>query len=177
MDRSWMYNIDRLIMGHIINPDFERPLLEFITFALSKPRFTDRGNIRCPCNRPKCRNKSFQDPETVKIHVITEGFVPHYYNWVHHGEPRFSLTGQSQYDYCNHMAGSSTAAPEYAYDPCGNHHEPPEIDVSGPELNVHMTQDDQPPIASAQMLYDKLGASSEPIWPVAMSPSYQWFPN
>ncbi|GMJ03820.1 hypothetical protein HRI_004051200 [Hibiscus trionum] len=143
MDQSWMYNIDRPIKGNIINPNFERSLLEFITFALSKPRFTDGGNIRCPYNRPKCRNKSFQDLETIKVHAITEGFVLHYYNWVHHGEPRFSLTGQSQYDYYNHMEGSSTAVLEYAYDLCGNNHKPPEKD----------------------MLYDKLGASSEPIWP------------
>ncbi|KAK8625025.1 hypothetical protein V6N13_089907 [Hibiscus sabdariffa] len=160
MDRSWMYNIDRLLDGHIINPDFERPLLEFITFASSNPRFANRGNIRCPCNRPKCRNKSFQDPETVKVHVITEGFVPHYYKWVHHGEPRFSLTG----DY-NHMTGYNTQVPEYAYDPCGNNHESSEVNVVGQELNAYMAEDDQPPTASTQMLYNRLGASSEPIWP------------
>ncbi|KAL4360851.1 hypothetical protein GQ457_04G005670 [Hibiscus cannabinus] len=160
MDRSWMYNIDRLIDGHIINPDFERPLLEFITFASSNPRFANRGNIRCPCNRPKCRNKSFQDPETIKVHGITEGFVPHYYNWVHHGEPRFSLTG-----YYNHMVGSNTQVPEYEYDPCGNNHESSEVNVVGHELNAYVAEDDQPPIASSQMLYNRLGASSEPIWP------------
>ncbi|GMI90598.1 hypothetical protein HRI_002729100 [Hibiscus trionum] len=127
MDRSWMYNIDRLINGNIVNPDFERQLLEFITFALSKPRFADRKNIRCPCNRPKCRNTTFRDPETVKVHVITEGFVPYYYNWVHHGEPRFSLTG-----YYNHMTGSNTPVPDYAYDLHGNNHESDEVDAVGP---------------------------------------------
>ncbi|KAK8626267.1 hypothetical protein V6N13_133918 [Hibiscus sabdariffa] len=54
----------------------------------------------------------------VKVHVITKGFVLHYYNWVHHGEPCFSLIG-----YYNHMTGSNTQVPEYAYDLCGNNHE------------------------------------------------------
>ncbi|KAE8669596.1 hypothetical protein F3Y22_tig00112230pilonHSYRG00175 [Hibiscus syriacus] len=132
MDRSWMYNIDRLINGHIINPDFERPLLEFITFAL----------------------------KTVKVHVITEGFIPHYHNWVHHGEPRFSYTG-----YYNHMTDFNTLAPEDAYDLCSSNHESnDEVDVVGPELNAYMIEDDQLPTASTQMLYNRLGASSEPIW-------------
>ncbi|GMI89086.1 hypothetical protein HRI_002577900 [Hibiscus trionum] len=159
MDRSWMYNIDRLINGHIVNLDFERPLLEFIAFALSKPRLADRRNIRCPCNRPKCRNTTFRDLEIVKVNVITEGFVPHYCNWVHHGEPRFSLTS-----YYNRMTGSNTLVPDDAYDPHDNNRESGEIDVVGHELNAYMVEDDQSPIASTQMLYNRLSASSKPIW-------------
>ncbi|KAE8732724.1 hypothetical protein F3Y22_tig00001777pilonHSYRG00014 [Hibiscus syriacus] len=133
-------------------------MLKFITFMLSKPRFTDRGNIRFSCNRPNCRDKSLRDPETVKVHVITEGFVLLYHNWVHHGEP-FFYTG-----YYNHIMDFNTPVPEDAYDLCGSNHESNEVDVVGPELNAYMIEDDQPPTASTQMLYNKLGVSSEPIW-------------
>ncbi|KAK9000453.1 hypothetical protein V6N11_080951 [Hibiscus sabdariffa] len=63
------------------------------------------------------------------------------------------------------MTGYNTQVPEYAYDPCGNNHESSEVNVVGQELNAYMAEDDQPPTASTQMLYNRLGASSEPIWP------------
>ncbi|KAK9034319.1 hypothetical protein V6N11_050488 [Hibiscus sabdariffa] len=63
------------------------------------------------------------------------------------------------------MTGYNTQVPEYAYDPCGNNHESGEVNVVGQELNAYMAEDDQPPTASSQMLYNRLGASSEPIWP------------
>ncbi|KAK8493167.1 hypothetical protein V6N12_000009 [Hibiscus sabdariffa] len=63
------------------------------------------------------------------------------------------------------MTGSNTQVSEYAYDPCGNNHEFNEVNVVGPELNAYMVEDDQPPIASTQMLYNRLGASSKTIWP------------
>ncbi|KAK9011941.1 hypothetical protein V6N11_040012 [Hibiscus sabdariffa] len=63
------------------------------------------------------------------------------------------------------MAGSNTPVPEYAYDSCSNNHESSEVNVVGPELNAYMAEDDQPLIASTQMLYNRLDASSELIWP------------
>ncbi|KAL4367573.1 hypothetical protein GQ457_05G029620 [Hibiscus cannabinus] len=63
------------------------------------------------------------------------------------------------------MTGYNTQVLEYAYDPCGNNHESSEVNVVGQELNAYMAEDDQSPTASTQMLYNILGASSEPIWP------------
>ncbi|KAE8688117.1 hypothetical protein F3Y22_tig00111000pilonHSYRG00125 [Hibiscus syriacus] len=63
------------------------------------------------------------------------------------------------------MTEFNTPTPEDAYDLCGSNHESNnEVDIAGPELNAYMIEDDQPPTASTKMLYNRLGASSEPIW-------------
>jgi hypothetical protein len=40
----------------------------FINYALSNPRNTSGGNIRCPCMR--CKNKKFLNPDVVTVHFL-----------------------------------------------------------------------------------------------------------
>ncbi|KAE8688118.1 hypothetical protein F3Y22_tig00111000pilonHSYRG00126 [Hibiscus syriacus] len=71
------------------------------------------------------------------------------------------------------MTEFNTPTPEDAYDLCGSNHESNnEVDIAGPELNAYMIEDDQPPTASTKMLYNRLGASSEPIWAGPRNPKY-----
>ncbi|KAL6513191.1 hypothetical protein OROGR_020677 [Orobanche gracilis] len=42
--------------------------------------------IKCPCTASKCKNQRFLDTESVKEHLVRNGFVPNYEVWIFHGE-------------------------------------------------------------------------------------------
>ncbi|XP_043817332.1 uncharacterized protein LOC122725001 [Manihot esculenta] len=82
-DRGWMYA--RLKDG-LLNPLFLEGLNEFISAAKQFPDCLNGELIRCPCNRFKCQNRSFEDENTVRFHLMKYGFVRDYYVWYLHGE-------------------------------------------------------------------------------------------
>ncbi|XP_050231431.1 uncharacterized protein LOC126680355 [Mercurialis annua] len=83
-DRSWMY---RRLTGGLLHPGFYEHVEEFVNFALRHPGCMSGGvQIKCPCSQKKCRNTSYRDVETVKLHILKKGFVQGYHVWVFHGE-------------------------------------------------------------------------------------------
>ena len=82
-NRSWMYS--RLING-LSNLEFLVNLEKFIEFTCSKLEWIDSNEIKCPCTLAKCRNRSYHQIDTVKYHLIKNGFIPGYYVWARQGE-------------------------------------------------------------------------------------------
>ncbi|XP_073037490.1 uncharacterized protein [Primulina eburnea] len=98
-DKSWMY---RRLENGFLSSEFCVGVETFVSFALSNPDCLLDGKLRCPCNRTKCRNKCFEDAETVKFHLGRYGFVPNYYCWEFHGDryvppmfPNFNMEAPS----------------------------------------------------------------------------------
>ena len=77
-NRSWMYS--RLING-LLNPEFLVGSEKFIEFECSKPKWMDGNKIKCPCTLTKCRNRSYHQIDTVKYHLMKNGFILGYYVW------------------------------------------------------------------------------------------------
>ncbi|XP_021609914.2 uncharacterized protein LOC110613202 isoform X3 [Manihot esculenta] len=83
-DRSWMYARHK---EGILNADFLRGLNKFFEFAKQHPECMEGDKLKCPCNHRKCQNRAFLDEETIRLHLMKHGFIPHYYQWYVHGEP------------------------------------------------------------------------------------------
>ena len=75
-NRSWLYS--RLING-LLNLKFLVDLEEFIEFACSKLEWMDGNKIKCPCTLTKFQNRSYHQIDTVKYHLMKNGFIPRYY--------------------------------------------------------------------------------------------------
>ncbi|XP_050222376.1 uncharacterized protein LOC126672469 [Mercurialis annua] len=83
-DRSWMY---RRLHGGLLYPGFTPSRVqEFVNFALRHPACMSGPQIKCPCPKTRCKNTSYRDVETVKLHILQKGFVADYQVWVFHGE-------------------------------------------------------------------------------------------
>ena len=80
-DRSWMYKYKN---GHEwVNSPFIVGVDCFLEFSYRKT--IDGGSqIYCPCS--KCENKFFHKRDTVKLHILKEGFIWGYNTWTYHGE-------------------------------------------------------------------------------------------
>lgn len=79
--REWIY---RQMWNDNLTTDFVRGLDTFIEYACSQPNYMNGKDIKCPCITCKC--KPFRNPNLVKLHLLKDGFMPRYYNWVFHGE-------------------------------------------------------------------------------------------
>ncbi|WCJ44185.1 hypothetical protein M5689_024870 [Euphorbia peplus] len=82
-DRSWMY---KRRTGGLLTTGYAEHVGEFIQFALSHPTCMSGAQIKCPCPKFGCRNKSYWDVEEVEYHILRNGFVKDYQVWVFHGE-------------------------------------------------------------------------------------------
>ena len=80
-DRRWTYS--RLKDG-LLNEEFLHGLDEFIDFAKRHPECIDGDKLKCPCNAKKCQNRNYVDENTVRYHLMKNGFVPFYYRWILH---------------------------------------------------------------------------------------------
>lgn len=80
-DRGWMY---RRLWKNNLTTEFVRGLDTFMAFACSQPSYMNGQDIKCPCKKCKC--KPFHNPNTVKLHLEKQGFMPEYHTWVFHGE-------------------------------------------------------------------------------------------
>lgn len=77
IDKSWM-NKGNTKHEHC-QSEFQKGLNQFLDFASRHS-----SELQCPCL--KCENKCFYDRETIRWHVIKNGFLRYYTTWVYHGE-------------------------------------------------------------------------------------------
>lgn len=79
MDKKWMH-----LPRHTV--EYQNGIKKFMEFAFSKSARAD--TIRCPCN--SCANLYWLDKSTVYDHLICNGFLVGYSEWMFHGEDSFS---------------------------------------------------------------------------------------
>ncbi|KAM3323584.1 hypothetical protein P3S67_004735 [Capsicum chacoense] len=82
LERGWMY--DRLNGRGDINSRFVTGVNNFIQFACSQQNCMSGNNIRCLCK--KYLNIKYKDVETIRYHLLHDGFVKDYFVWKHHGK-------------------------------------------------------------------------------------------
>ncbi|KAK1369205.1 hypothetical protein POM88_035297 [Heracleum sosnowskyi] len=146
-DRAWMYQ--RKDKRGCLNPVFLKGLDNFIQYVISRPSSYNGTNIQCPCS--KCRNfGGFWNAETVKLHLMKNGFVSDYYVWSRHGEPY--IAGQSGEQSSTHYSNTQDRTNEdnIMYNMVMN--------VAGPSFDPEM------PNAEAQKLYDILKSSERELY-------------
>ncbi|PHT49831.1 hypothetical protein CQW23_09578 [Capsicum baccatum] len=82
LERGWMY--DRLDDRGAINSRFVTGVNKFIQFACSQQNCMSGNNIRCL--RKKCHNIKYKNVETVRYHLLHDGFGKDYFVWKHQGK-------------------------------------------------------------------------------------------
>ncbi|XP_055962422.1 uncharacterized protein LOC126686600 [Mercurialis annua] len=151
-DRSWMY---RRLQGGLLYPGFEERVQEFVNFALRHPACMSGPDIKCPCPRVGCKNTSYRDVETVKLHILQKGFVKDYQVWVFHGEGNvLNPRPVTQLPECDvdmeYEGGDEFSSVQRMV-----------IDAAGPE--VVFTEEE--PNNEAKHFYDMMRAAEEPVCP------------
>ncbi|XP_043816628.1 uncharacterized protein LOC110624237 [Manihot esculenta] len=152
-ERSWMYA--RLIDG-LLNPRYLEGINEFLEKAKTCTEYLNGDQIRCPCNRFKCQNRSFQDENTVKYHLMKHGFVQNYLVWYLHDETEVH-DGYGDTDLDMSYGSDSVNHPNF------NRFEDMVMDAT----SCHVMHNDtyEMPNSAAQKLYDMLNASKQQLWP------------
>ncbi|KAL6548500.1 hypothetical protein OROGR_008921 [Orobanche gracilis] len=152
--RGWMYS--RMANGYF-QLSYFKEVENFIEFATSQPRFINVGKIKCPCTAAKCKNQRFLDTESVKEHLVRNGFVPNYEVWIFHGETNLtpdeggpSASRQeeaSQNPYVNMVVDEGRRTiPDFNFN-------------EGDNMN-----EEEPPNPDAKKFYDMLEAANELLW-------------
>ncbi|XP_043807342.1 uncharacterized protein LOC122721981 [Manihot esculenta] len=155
-DRGWMYA--RLKDG-LLNPLFLEGLNEFISAAKQFPDCLNGELIRCPCNRFKCQNRSFEDENTIRFHLMKYGFVRDYYVWYLHGEiQNYNAVHRRSID-----STDNTCNVEYQHGEFSNAYEQLVADAAGPSFSPSIST--EPPNQSTQRLYDMLAVANKELWP------------
>ncbi|KAG8391366.1 hypothetical protein BUALT_Bualt01G0180300 [Buddleja alternifolia] len=85
MDKSWM-NLPRTSIVYGVG------LQKFLDFAFTNSSI--KGLILCPCI--KCKNGICRTKEVVKEHLICDGFIKGYTQWLAHGEHEFVNTPSTE---------------------------------------------------------------------------------
>ncbi|XP_021621499.1 uncharacterized protein LOC110621531 [Manihot esculenta] len=152
-ERSWMYA--RLRDG-LFNPIYLEDINEFIEKAKNCPKYLNGDQIRCPCNRFKCQNRSFQNENTVKYHLMKHGFVQNYLVWYLHGET-------DVHDGYDDTLLDMSYGSDIVNHPNFSRFEDMVMDV----ISCHVIHNDtyEMPNSAAQKLYDMLNASKQELWP------------
>ncbi|KAL5538432.1 hypothetical protein UlMin_042939 [Ulmus minor] len=89
MDRIWILERNRF------SSNYDNGAREFLQVA--RRHVNLEGKTLCPCN--KCSNISWQHLDTVKTHLMANGFSKTYVRWHYHGEPREDvIIEQESYD-------------------------------------------------------------------------------
>ncbi|XP_057999031.1 uncharacterized protein LOC131177881 [Hevea brasiliensis] len=153
-DRRWMYA--RLKDG-LLTSEFIEGIEQFITFAKQHPEWMDGDKLKCPCNHRKCQNRNYADENTIRLHLMKHGFVPYYYKWILHGEPRTSNIDSQN---INVMTAESVQEVDNS---TSNTYEQLVMDAAGPDFFQDVME--EPPNPSAQKLYDMLQAVNQEVWP------------
>ncbi|XP_050213117.1 uncharacterized protein LOC126664651 [Mercurialis annua] len=151
-DRSLMY---RRLQGGLLYPGFDERVQEFVNFALRHPACMSGPELKCPCPRTGCKNTSYQNVETVKLHILQKGFVKDYQVWLFHGEgnvlnPR-PVRELSEYEFDMEYEGDDEFSSVQRM----------VIDDAGPE--VVFTEEE--PNNEAKHFYDMMRAAGEPVCP------------
>ncbi|KAH6797252.1 hypothetical protein C2S52_021806 [Perilla frutescens var. hirtella] len=131
-----------------LNPDFLNGLESFIEFTCSQPAFMDRDKIKCPCR--KCKNISFQEPYTVRLHIAKHEFVWNYDTWTFQG--KINRPERIERDMVD--------------DECVTSYDTMVMDAAGPQYNINaIDYDEETPNPNAQCFYDMLKAADKELWP------------
>ncbi|XP_039113721.1 uncharacterized protein LOC120249281 [Dioscorea cayenensis subsp. rotundata] len=75
MDKSWMYKPRQ-------SREYQEGVDQFLEFAFNNESVG--GKIMCPCKH--CVNSLWQTRDEAKVHLICDGFLRGYTQWVCHGE-------------------------------------------------------------------------------------------
>ena len=84
MDKSWI-DKDRRSAEYISGIE------KFLDFAFANAEGSNM--IVCPCNRCKLGRKCWFTRDVLTYHLMFNGFLPSYKEWVHHGESIFMPYG------------------------------------------------------------------------------------
>ncbi|KAK1402955.1 hypothetical protein POM88_002560 [Heracleum sosnowskyi] len=145
-DRGWMYQ--RKVKGYL-NPAFVKGLENFMQHVISLPSSFNGTNIQCPCS--KCRHiGGFWDAETVKLHLLKNGFVSDYYVWSRHGESYISGQSGEQSSPYHSNTQDRTDEDNLMYNMV--------MDAAGPSFDPEM------PNAETKKLYDILKSSERKLY-------------
>src|SRR4051812_30349901 len=88
MNRQWMY-------GDKHTSEYIKGVHNFLEVAEANK---DNGFMCCPC--PICGNtKSYSDRQTLHIHLVYRGFMPHYNVWTKHGEIGVMMEDNEEEEY------------------------------------------------------------------------------
>ncbi|KAK1362528.1 hypothetical protein POM88_047002 [Heracleum sosnowskyi] len=149
-NRSWMY--ERKDSAGFLSNVFITGLEEFMQHAIAQPSSLNGTNIQCPCS--KCKNKRHWDADTVKLHLLKNGFIPGYYMWDRHGEPYIAResVGQSSTSHPNHSEGRNDNN-NLMYDMV--------MDAAGPNFDPHS---EEMPNPEAQKIFDMLHSSERELY-------------
>ncbi|KAA8515604.1 hypothetical protein F0562_018785 [Nyssa sinensis] len=77
MDKSW---ID---LEYRLDESYVKGVNEFLNFAMANK--LPGSEIYCPCR--KCQNIKLVQEKVAYEHIIVNGFLQNYKNWIYHGEP------------------------------------------------------------------------------------------
>src|ERR1043165_6087827 len=88
MNREWMYG-DRRTSEYITGVN------NFLEVAVANK---ENDFMCCPCTT--CGNtKSYSERQTLHIHLLYKGFMPHYNVWTKHGEIRVMMEDNEEEEY------------------------------------------------------------------------------
>ena len=129
MDRSWMYEAPRPVLGGL----FMTELANFIEKATEHAEREGRTEIYCPCI--DCKNqKLWQDKYVIKSHLVKRGFVEGYTRWIRHGEMEVEVdnagkeyeTSAAEMEYGTkcHDTGTMDVGPDFEVEEMLRHVEP-----------------------------------------------------
>ncbi|XP_057984552.1 uncharacterized protein LOC110654254 [Hevea brasiliensis] len=153
-DRRWMYA--RLKDG-LLTTEFVEGIEQFITFAKQHLEWMDGDKLKCPCNHRKFQNRYYVDENTIRLYLMKHGFVPYYYKWILHGEPRTSNVNSQNINVIIEEliqeVDSSTS----------NTYEQMVMDAAG--FGFFQDVIEEPSNPSDQKLYDMLQAANQEVWP------------
>ncbi|XP_075500141.1 uncharacterized protein LOC142538729 [Primulina tabacum] len=150
-NKVWMYA--RLDNG-FITEEYMNGVEDFVNFAKSHPECMSGDKLCCPCTQRKCRNTTFHDEDTVKVHLGKYGFIPNYYNWYVHGEPYFT-------DPIGHSILPSSVPIAQEDPPNDNAMQSMIHDAMNA---LHHSDVDEIPTPTAKKLYEMLKAFEREVW-------------
>lgn len=166
-DRSWMYT-NRYARNGQLSHEYIMGLVGFMNVAKNHSLAIGMIGVRCPCKR--CRNGCVYDSDTVECHLISNGFVENYNNWVYHGEncyasQNYAIPQNVVYD---GDVESYSPVPDNRYmhlvEDGLNLRSGETVFEFGGCSNEHQNDIREDPNSQASAYYDILRAANQPLW-------------
>ena len=146
MDRSWMYQ-SRL------SNEYLNGVIEFLNFAFGNASVN--GKITCPC--VKCGNGRWVTRNEEIDHLVYDGFINGYTEWIAHGEGSSSTTNARTPTQVDNDWDMQDNMHELLYDTFG---------LSNRDVGIDDVSDDKHrPNENAESFYKLLGDSEQPLYP------------
>ena len=120
-------------------------------------KFINNGCDRCPY--AKCQNRTYREPDDVKLHLYQNNFVKEYWYWTSHGETEpteYGNVGNSNaQNFYEHMVPSDMGNTEPFVDRVG-------AVVNDGTVTIEVNVNEQPN-AEVQTFYNMLQAAQRPL--------------